>query len=202
MTDDSWLMTVARRLTFTLRDFMINKLFHVEQIGGWATVNADRASITVSMLAKDCHQPTVICHLYYHYREPFTRKLFFKIGFEIVVFLLTHQSSFFPRFIPVMAKMKGAMENDPVKLLSESLFQVLGIIPDPFHADIDFSGNDPTFRAGKRKSEDIGIVIVFQVSPVQIQQIDVVAKNKGERFQPKAFPPEQVLQKGSQTIAL
>jgi hypothetical protein len=75
--------------------------------------------------------------------------------------------------------MKYAMEDDPQKLVGYPSFQVFGVVPNPFYADVDLCGEGFSWLR-KRKTEYIGVKVMLQELPVELQKIFVVAENQGE----------------------
>ena len=63
------------------------------------------------------------------------------------------------------------MEDDAVQFLLKRHSFRLGIFLNPVHANIDFGG---TFQV---KGDDIGIVIVLEISAIDVKQVGVRAKD-------------------------
>ena len=67
------------------------------------------------------------------------------------------------------------MEDHPVKFLSKGRVKLMGIIPNPINTNVDLSVYRLS-RIRKAESDDIRIIIVLQVLPVNFQEIVIGTK--------------------------
>ena len=68
------------------------------------------------------------------------------------------------------------MKDHPMKLPFKSVVKLMGIVLYPVNTDIDF-GVYRVAGAGKTKSDDIRIIIMLQVLPVNFQEIVIGAED-------------------------
>lgn len=94
-----------------------------------------------------------------------------------MVLPFSHQGLILQCFIAVATQMKDSVKNDPVKLLFEANSQIPGIIPNPVNTYVDFGQYEATSWFRKIKSDYIGVIIMFQVIPIDLEQILVGAKH-------------------------
>ena len=73
------------------------------------------------------------------------------------------------------------MKDDPVQFAFETLVVVVGIVSHSINADVNFP-RDGCSVLRQIKGDDIGIIIVVQVVPVDFQQVIIAAEYKVERI--------------------
>jgi hypothetical protein len=104
---------------------------------------------------------------------------------QIIVLSFSHGFYFRPCFVSISTQVKGAMENNPMKLGSKGVLLFLGIIPNPVEAYVDLGSYQAGFR--EVKCDDIGIVVVLQELSVDFQQPLVCAEYIVDRFNSLSF---------------
>lgn len=120
--------------------------------------------------------------------------------FEPMVFSAPHLVLGLRGVIPQSGQVEDTVGHDAMELIQWFGFQLFGVVSSAVDGDDDVRGEPLCGRSGKR--EDVGVVVVIKVFPVEGQHLLIIGEEEVQFTDVMTLPTGAILNPGAHSAAM
>jgi KaiC/GvpD/RAD55 family RecA-like ATPase len=83
-------------------------------------------------------------------------------------------------FVFVATEVEETMDHHPMQFLRKGRGELLSVVTDPGNGDVKFSLQ--SLWSGVIEGDDVRVIVVFEMGPIELKQVFVAAEDDGDRF--------------------